>query len=480
MPRFALNRLTRVDQIGQSGGNAVAEKRVDFGLNSGGRFTSIARFNDTAGGSANEVATSNYTYDAQARLTGLDYQKGGTNLFTPYAWKYDTLNRITQFTSQDGTSDYSYDATDQLTDAVYSFQTDEAFSYDANGNRTNTGYTTGGDNQLTNDGTFSCTYDNEGNRLTRTNDTTFESTEYDWDYRNHLTKVTEKDAQGATTKVVAYTYDVFNRRIGKAVDTTSPFTLTDAAIERYILDDASGIASATGGNVILDFVDPDGDGAATLDLKRRYLYGEAVDQILAEEDVTQLINSADRVLWTLVDNLGTVRDLIKNDGVLGEHYKYDSFGNITSGNTSLTRYLFTSREFDVDTNLQFSRARWYDATTGRWLSTDPIGFAAGDTNIYRYVGNNSTNLIDPSGLEAGAWLDADPGSTGVNGPETAPAPTYIAQAHPRAKMRRTPPVIIRLPIPKNEGQAPATAELVVTKSVKMILSEPEVLRLLQL
>jgi len=170
-----------------------------------------------------------------------------------------------------------------------------------------------------------------------------------------------------------------------------------------ILHDAcefvDGIASATGGNVILDFVDPDGDGAATLDLQRRYLYGEAVDQILAQEDVTQLINSADRILWPLTDNLGTVRDLIKNDGVLGEHYKYDSFGAITSGNTSLTRYLFTSREFDTDTNLQYNRARYYDATTGRWLSHDPLSFAAGDTNTYRYVGNNAMNATDPSGLK---------------------------------------------------------------------------------
>jgi hypothetical protein len=35
---------------------------------------------------------------------------------------------------------------------------------------------------------------------------------------------------------------------------------------------------------------------------------------------------------------------------------------------------------------------------GRFLSPDPIGFAAGDANLYRYVGNTPTNLTDPSGL----------------------------------------------------------------------------------
>jgi RHS repeat-associated protein len=48
--------------------------------------------------------------------------------------------------------------------------------------------------------------------------------------------------------------------------------------------------------------------------------------------------------------------------------------------------------------LQYNRNRWYDPNLGRWLSQDPIGFSAGDPNLYRYVGNNVPNLADPSGL----------------------------------------------------------------------------------
>ena len=33
------------------------------------------------------------------------------------------------------------------------------------------------------------------------------------------------------------------------------------------------------------------------------------------------------------------------------------------------------------------------------FSKDSIGFAAGDANLYRYVGNQPTTLTDPSGLE---------------------------------------------------------------------------------
>jgi hypothetical protein len=47
--------------------------------------------------------------------------------------------------------------------------------------------------------------------------------------------------------------------------------------------------------------------------------------------------------------------------------------------------------------LQYSRARWYDATIGRFISEDPIGLAGG-INQYSYVKNNSMNRVDPSGL----------------------------------------------------------------------------------
>jgi hypothetical protein len=49
--------------------------------------------------------------------------------------------------------------------------------------------------------------------------------------------------------------------------------------------------------------------------------------------------------------------------------------------------------------LQFNRARYYDVTTGRWISQDPIGFDAGDANLYRYVMNNPRRSSDPSGLQ---------------------------------------------------------------------------------
>ncbi|HIK17828.1 MAG TPA: RHS repeat-associated core domain-containing protein, partial [Leptolyngbyaceae cyanobacterium M33_DOE_097] len=58
---------------------------------------------------------------------------------------------------------------------------------------------------------------------------------------------------------------------------------------------------------------------------------------------------------------------------------------------------YTGREFDAETGLYYYRARYFDASVGRFIGQDPIGFSAGDSNLYRYVENEVTNHRDPSG-----------------------------------------------------------------------------------
>jgi hypothetical protein len=43
------------------------------------------------------------------------------------------------------------------------------------------------------------------------------------------------------------------------------------------------------------------------------------------------------------------------------------------------------------------RARYYDASTGRFISEDPAGFVDGP-NLYVYAGNNPIINVDPNGL----------------------------------------------------------------------------------
>ncbi len=79
-------------------------------------------------------------------------------------------------------------------------------------------------------------------------------------------------------------------------------------------------------------------------------------------------------------------------------YAYDSFGALKSDETVRNAYAYTGREYDSETGLYYYRARYYDPEAGRFVSKDPIGFNAGDVNLYGYVAENSVNLIDPWGL----------------------------------------------------------------------------------
>ena len=80
-------------------------------------------------------------------------------------------------------------------------------------------------------------------------------------------------------------------------------------------------------------------------------------------------------------------------------YTYDSYGNLTASSGSVPNPLsYTGRELDTETGLYYYRARYYDATGGRFVSEDPINFSAG-VNFYRYVGNKAISLRDPTGKD---------------------------------------------------------------------------------
>ena len=235
---------------------------------------------------------------------------------------FSGLGRITQVTSADGTTDYTYDATSQLTGADHSYQADETYTYDSNGNRTMDGYETGPNNQLLDDGTYTYEYDGEGNRTRRVKTSDDSSTEYEWDFRNRLIRVTDKDSEEDVTQVVEYTYDVFDRRISRALDTTDPFDLDDAAIERYVLDDLNGVASLDGGNVVLDFVDPDGpEGEEEIALAKRYLLRQRSRPTLGSRGRDRIHRiRRPRPLAARRSSANRPRPL-RNDATSAEHYR---------------------------------------------------------------------------------------------------------------------------------------------------------------
>jgi RHS repeat-associated protein len=138
-------------------------------------------------------------------------------------------------------------------------------------------------------------------------------------------------------------------------------------------------------------------------IQHRYVWSDNVDDLLADEQNPGL--SSRNTLWALSDHLGSIRDIADTNESTGttsiaNHRRYDSFGRRVWETNDAVDLVFgyTGKLFDETTRLQNNLNRWYDSSTGRWISQDPIGFAAGDTNLYRYVGNGPTMATDPNGL----------------------------------------------------------------------------------
>jgi RHS repeat-associated protein len=101
------------------------------------------------------------------------------------------------------------------------------------------------------------------------------------------------------------------------------------------------------------------------------------------------------------DGINSVTSLSTGAGSLANTYTYASFGKVTASSGNLTNpFEFTGREFDTEAGFDYYRARYYDSTVGRFISEDPTALKGGSINLYRYVSNNATNSIDPTGLVA--------------------------------------------------------------------------------
>jgi len=94
--------------------------------------------------------------------------------------------------------------------------------------------------------------------------------------------------------------------------------------------------------------------------------------------------------------------LLKRGGAIVNKYSYDAFGKVLSQTETITnpfKYVGAMGVMDEGNGLFYMRARYYDPSTGRFISKDPIGWAGG-LNLYGYVGGNPVNFVDPSGLQS--------------------------------------------------------------------------------
>src|SRR5205814_5655352 len=96
----------------------------------------------------------------------------------------------------------------------------------------------------------------------------------------------------------------------------------------------------------------------------------------------------------LTDALGSLVATTDSAGGVQSELTYEPFGN-TEMSSPAPAYRFTGREHDEPLYLYYYyRARYYYTDLQRFISEDPIGYEAGDVNLYAYVLENSLVFVD--------------------------------------------------------------------------------------
>ncbi len=221
---------------------------------------------------------------------------------------------------------------------------------------TNYTYTQGNRIQTAGSTTFS--FDNDGNTATKTGYT------FGYDKEDNLTSVT-----GNAT--LTYEYDAFgNRR--KAI--------RNGTETRYVLDINGQLP-----NVLAET-------NASNSTQNYYLHGLGLVARIKPDGTLHYYHP---------DFRGSVIAMTDANQTISHKYQYDEFGNLTNNqeaDNNPFRYVGTLGIMHETNDLTFMRARYYDPTTARFLSEDPIWA----TNLYPYAGNNGIMNVDPSGEN---WLD---------------------------------------------------------------------------
>jgi RHS repeat-associated protein len=304
-------------------------------------------------------ATTSYTYNTLGQVTRLLNEIGGNTVSDFSSIGYDGVGNRTSVTasvpgatSLDGTTTYSYDNKNQITQESstrISGFTDN-FGYDSAGNPTSFKGVTkayNSNNQQTGTG-----FSHDGNG----SPTSYNGTTLTFSPENHLTAF-------GTTLTAGYTGDTL--RAWKQNSSGRTYFLYDETTPIIELDN-SGAVIATNSFTPQGLV------------SRRE---GTTDEFYSFDPEGNIAQRSDDSGSVLSDSIFSVHGAPLGSTVL------DLFGyRAQSGYVT-----------DTETGLQLLTERYYDSSTGRFLTPDPIGYGGG-VNLYGYVSNNPENAVDPDGL----------------------------------------------------------------------------------
>ena len=205
---------------------------------------------------------------------------------------------------------------------------------------------------------------------------------YEYDPAGSLTAEVHTAQGGSAAERTGYTYDAYNRNT----------SVCGAGYVQQNHYDAEGLRYAvTENGETTNFVYRNGMPVSELDADKNPVRG----YILGNEYISQVNGTT--FGYYLNDEQGSVRYLTGSDGSIRNHYRYSAFGEtITAEETVPNRLRYNGQMADGLTGLYYLRARYYNASLGRFTQEDVI-YNDG-LNLYAYCNSNPVMYSDPSGF----------------------------------------------------------------------------------